>query len=122
MSTGFITFFVILGAIGVAGGVWPLVAGRNYPGWLGSGFTPGGSLRLKRAPAIYFRAMGATVVSAGLVNLFVAYLMGMSSAADGAELAVAGVFGFFVLVALFGSLAWMVVLAYRHKLFRWNAP
>lgn len=122
MSIGFVTFFVILGAIGLAGGAWPLVAGRNYPGWLGSGFTQGGSLRLKSAPAIYFRAMGATVVSAGLVNLYVAYLMGLSSAADGAELAVAAIIGVFVLVALFGSLAWMLVLAYRHKLFRWKAP
>jgi multisubunit Na+/H+ antiporter MnhG subunit len=118
----FITFFVVLGAIGVAGGAWPLLTGQNYPGWLGKGFTQGGSLRLKRAPAIYFRATGATVTSAGLVNLYVAYLMGLSTAADGAELAVAAILGTLVFVALFGSLASMLVLAYRHKLFRWNAP
>lgn len=122
MSLDLTTFFIVLGAIGVAGGAWPLLAGRNYPGWLGSGFTKGGSLRLKRAPAIYFRATGATVTSAGLVNLYVAYLMALSSTADVTELATAAVLGVLVFVALFGSLAWMLVLAYRHKLFRWNAP
>jgi multisubunit Na+/H+ antiporter MnhG subunit len=115
-------FFVVLGATGVAGGAWPLLAGRNYPGWLGRGFTQGGSLRLKRAPTIYFRATGATVTSAGLVNLYVAYLMALSSMAGVVELATAAVLGALVFVALFGSLAWMLVLAYRHKLFRWNAP
>jgi hypothetical protein len=96
------------GVVGVVGGAWPLLLGRNFPGVLGRGFTRGDNLRLKRAPSIYFRAMGATIVSAGVLLLAIATLT--------ATIFVIGLIGSIV------SIGWLLVLTYRHKLFRWNAP
>src|ERR1700693_1843373 len=75
----FLAFFAIVGAIGVTAGAWPLLTGRNYPGLLGRGFTKGDNLRLKRAPAIYFRAMGAVIASAGLCMFALSVMLGRSS-------------------------------------------
>lgn len=106
------TFFnlalVVAGVVGVVGGAWPMVLGRNFPGVLGRGFTRGDNLRLKRAPSIYFRAMGFTIVSAGVLLLAIATLT--------TTIFAIGLIGSIV------SIAWLLVLTYRHKLFRWNAP
>src|SRR5579863_4689123 len=59
--------FLIFGVIGVLGGAWPLLSGRNFPGLLGRGFTRRDDLKLQRAPTIYFRATGATIVSFGVL-------------------------------------------------------
>jgi hypothetical protein len=114
--------FLVAGAVGVLGGAWPLVMGRNYPGVLGRGFTRGDNLRLKRAPAIYFRAMGATIASAGLFLLYVGILMGLPARPPLAGLVIAAILGGSVVISFLGSFAWLFVLAYRYKLFRWNAP
>jgi hypothetical protein len=99
---------VFAGVVGVVGGAWPLLLGRNFPGVLGRGFTRGDNLRLKRAPSIYFRAMGSTIVSAGVLLLAIATLT--------TTIFVIGLIGSIV------SIAWLLVLTYRHRLFRWNAP
>jgi hypothetical protein len=114
--------FLILGVFGLILGAWPLLTGRNYPGLLGRGFTKGDNLRLSRAPAIYFRATGAVAASAGFLMLAVSVVMELPASPTVAQLSGAAVLFAAALVALFGSLAWMLVIAYRHKLFRWNAP
>ena len=111
---------IVGGAIGIAGGLWPLLTGRNFPGVLGRGFTNSDNLRLKRAPAIYFRALGATVASAGLFVLYVGVLIELAPDAAPPGLIFATTAGG---VALFlASFGWLVLLAHRHKLFRWNTP
>ncbi|HEY8854841.1 MAG TPA: hypothetical protein VIN12_06170 [Candidatus Dormibacteraeota bacterium] len=107
------------GGIGVLGGLWPLLTGRNFPGVLGRGFTRGDNLRLKRAPAIYFRAIGATLATSGLLILYLGAMIWLSAGPPTADLTLVAIVG---AVAFAASLAWLLVLTYRHKLFRWNAP
>ena len=113
---------LIGGAVGVVGGTWPLLTGKNFPGVLGRGFTRGDNLRLERAPAIYFRAMGATIVTSGLVILCIGALILLSAGPPTANLNVVAVIAGVAAISFAGSLAWLLVLTYRHKLFRWNTP
>lgn len=115
---------LIGGAVGILMGAWPLLSGRNYPGVFGRGFTQSDNVRLLRAPAIYFRALGATIATAGLVVCDVGVILWVSSArpTDGAAVAMIGAIAGIGLAGLFGSFAWLLVLTYRYKLFRWNAP
>lgn len=113
---------ILGGAIGVGGGLWPLLTGRNFPGVLGRGFTNGDNLRLKRAPAIYFRAMGASIATFGLLILDLGAVVWLSAVAPATDPTLLAILGAVAAVALVGSLAWLLVLTYRHKLFRWNAP
>jgi hypothetical protein len=113
---------LIGGAIGVVGGMWPLLTGRNFPGVLGRGFTRGDNLRLERAPAIYFHAMGTTIVTSGLLILCLGILILLSAWPATANLTWVAVLAGVAAISCAGSLAWLLVLTYRHKLFRWNAP
>jgi multisubunit Na+/H+ antiporter MnhG subunit len=113
---------LIGGGVGVLGGAWPLLAARNFPGVLGRGFTRGDNLRLHRAPAIYFRAMGATISTSGLLILYLGAVIWLSTGPPSTDLTVVAIFGAAAALAFAGSLAWLLVLTYRHKLFRWNAP
>jgi hypothetical protein len=118
----FLFFFAMLGAVGITGGAWPLLTGRNYPGLLGRGFTKGDNLRLKRAPAIYFRAMGAVIASAGLAMFALSFMMGLSTDPSTAELVTTAVLLSVGLIGVSLSVAWLLVVAHRHKLFRWDSP
>jgi multisubunit Na+/H+ antiporter MnhG subunit len=113
---------IIGGGIGVAGGLWPFLTGRNFPGVLGRGFTKGDNLRLKRAPAIYFRAMGATIATFGLLILLIGVVLWLSAFAPATDPTFLAILGGVAAIGVAGSFAWLMVLAYRHKLFRWNAP
>jgi hypothetical protein len=113
---------IVGGAIGVVGGLWPLLTGRNFPGVFGRGFTNGDNLRLKRAPAIYFRAMGASIATFGLLLLDVGAVLWLSGAAPATDPTFLAIPGAFAAIALAGSLVWLLYLTYRYKLFRWNAP
>jgi protein-S-isoprenylcysteine O-methyltransferase Ste14 len=121
-----VTFFNL--ALGVAGlvaffgGAWPLLSGKNFPGVLGSGFTRGDNLRLKRAPATYFRAMGATITSAGVLLLAFAFSVVLASNAPRGDLVVVAIIVGIGLIGFVVSAGWLIVLAHRYKLFRWNVP
>ena len=116
----FVLVLLVGGAIGLVAGAWPLLSGRNFPGVMGRGFTRADDLRLQRAPASYFHAMGATIATAGLLILYLGALIWLSPIP--ADPAVVAAVGALAAVAFGSSLAWLLVLTYRHKLFRWNAP
>jgi hypothetical protein len=118
----FVLVLLVGGAIGVVGGAWPLLSGRNFPGVLGRGFTRSDNLRLKRAPAIYFRAMGATILTSGLLILYFGSLVLLWAGPTADDVAALAILGIVAAIAACSSLAWLLVLTYRHKLFRWNAP
>jgi hypothetical protein len=118
----FLLFFAILGAVGLTGGAWPLLTGKNYPGLLGRGFTRADNVRLNRAPTIYFRAMGAVIASAGLAMFSLSFMVGLSADPSAAELVWTAILLSVGLVGLSASIAWLIVVAHRHKLFRWDAP
>ena len=113
---------LIGGAVGVVGGLWLLLTGRNFPGVLGRGFTRSDNLRLKRAPAIYFRAMGATIAAFGVFLMYLGVLVWVSAGPPLADTSVVGIVGTFILIACSASLVWLLWLTNRHKLFRWNKP
>jgi multisubunit Na+/H+ antiporter MnhG subunit len=113
---------LIGGAVGTLGGMWPLLTGRNFPGILGRGFTRGDNLRLQRAPAVYFRAMGATIATSGLVILYVGALIWLSEGPPAADLTLLAIVGGLAAISFAGSFAWLLVLTARYKLFRWDAP
>jgi hypothetical protein len=122
MRFAFVVLFVVLGALGIIGGSWFLKTGRNLPGLLGRGFTKGDNLRLKRAPAIYFRAVGATVISGGFTAFYLAAMTGLSPATTAVELVIRTILGALVLLAFLSSVGWLLVLSHRYKLFRWDSP
>jgi multisubunit Na+/H+ antiporter MnhG subunit len=110
---------MLAGVVGVVGGAWPLLTGRNFPGVLGRGFTRGDNLRLKRAPSSYFRAMGATIATIGLFVLYVGVIEWQWA---GPPPTAFGLAGALIAISCFASLAWLLRVTYRYKLFRWNAP
>jgi len=57
--------------------VWLVISGRNLPGLLGRGFTKGDNQRLKRAPRVYFRALGLFVGAAALDGFFFAWVISL---------------------------------------------
>jgi hypothetical protein len=118
----FVLVLLVGGAIGVVGGAWPLLSGRNFPGVLGRGFTRSDNLRLKRAPAIYFRAMGVTILTSGLLMLYFGSLVLLWAGPTANDVAALAILGIVAAIAACSSLAWLLWLTYRHKLFRWNAP
>ncbi|GAC1691496.1 MAG: hypothetical protein PVS2B1_14350 [Candidatus Dormibacteraceae bacterium] len=113
---------VVVGVALAAFGGWLLVTGRTLPGLLGRGLTQGDNLRLQRAPAVYFRAMGTFICAIALVDFYVAVLMGLSRNSTVIEMVIAAFLGGAVFVAFLASAAWMFVVAYKYKLVRWNKP
>jgi hypothetical protein len=92
-------------------------------GLLWRGFTKSDDLRLQRAPAVYFRAMGSMILSLGLLTLwagvsFLTFSQEPSTTYLVTILSLAGL----SLLALIASAVWITVVASRHKLFRWNKP
>jgi len=106
-----------------------LITGRNYGGLLGRGITRSDSLRLKRAPGMYFRAIGAVSAAAGLLLVWCGLALDFADklpagAVQGHRRAFAVILigAPVLLMSLVGSAAWMMVLAKRYRLFRWDPP
>ena len=117
-----IDVFGLLGAALVLPGAWLLATGHNLPGILGRGLTQGENLRMKRAPASYFRVIGALAAVAGLFAIFIAWITTIFPRPSVASLIVFLALLSVFLITLSGLLAWMLILAARHRLFRWDKP
>ncbi len=115
----FFALFAIFGLMLVSGGSWLLITGRNLPGLLGRGVTKGDNLRMQRAPAIFFRAQGGFLLACGVSTFWLALVTGVTSATD---LIIAAMLGGFVVVLDVAGLVWVLVIADKYKLFRWNKP
>ena len=106
---------VIVGAILVAAGLYPLIRGRNYPGVVGRSFTNARTRKLENAPTEYWRALGAWVVLSGLVYVGIWTLQivgGWPMRAVDVALLLASI------LALVRSL----MIARSHGLLRWQSP
>jgi hypothetical protein len=114
--------FVILGPLLTAYGAGLLITGRNYSSPLGRGLTRGDTARLQRAPAIYFRAIGAMVGTGGLALLNYGVLMSFQSSLPPVLVTILEILEFLLYAALLVSALWLLRLANRYKLFRWNKP
>jgi len=114
--------FLILGPVLTAYGAGLLVTGRNYSSPLGRGLTRGDTKRLQRAPAIYFRSVGALVGTGGLALLAYGVLMGFRSSLPAVLVTILEILEFLLYAALLVLLFWLLRLANRYKLFRWNKP
>jgi hypothetical protein len=122
VNQSFYVYMVVLGLLLAAYGTGMLLRGRNYPPPLGRGFTRGETQRLQRAPAIYFRAVGALGLTAGLAFLDSGGLTGFRSRFSGAVVTSLQVLEALLYFGLIVCLFWLLRLANRYKLFRWNKP
>jgi hypothetical protein len=108
-------------ALGALSGAWMVVRGENLPGVLGRGFTRGDRVRLQRAPAEYFRAMGTTIL---LAVVFVApgiwLLTSMQPSRQ--SITILAILAAIFIPLISASAAWLVLVTARHKLFRWDRP
>jgi hypothetical protein len=117
MRYGLLASIGVIGALGIACGAWPMLSGRNFPGWLGRGLTRDGDLRARPAPAVFWRVAGGSITAGGLILLGVAIVMGSSPTTGEAQVigtAIILVLGA-VLVSSLG--AWLFVIMQRHNLF-----
>ena len=110
--------FCVLGALS---GGWMAITGKNLPGVFGRGFTKGDQLRLRRAPAEYFRAIGTTILLAvGFVAPGIWIVSSTTPTRQSITIVAILAAVFIPLVTV--STTWVIVLTARHKLFRWDKP
>ena len=114
---------VIIGCVVVGIGWQPLTTGANAGGWLGRGITRGDKRRLKRAPSSYFRAVGAMGSVLGVLLVFNGVVLALLPDRP-TWLFVVGVITVECLLILAEALClgYLIALAARHRLFRWNKP
>ena len=100
-----------------------LWTGRNFGGILGRGFTRSDELRMKRAPAVYFRALGTMASIPAVMLLFFGVVLVLVPTQPDSRL-VALVFGVagVLLIAEVLSVVWLLLISSRYKLFRWDKP
>ena len=113
---------IVLGLLLAVYGAGLLLTGRNYSSPLGRGLTRGDTQRMQRAPAIYFRAVGALSVTGGLALLVYGVLTGFRSSLSGAMVGTLQVLEALLYIAVLVSVIWLLRVANRYKLFRWNKP
>ena len=78
---------------------------------------------MKRAPAAFFRAVGTVAGLAGFLLIFFGALFEIVPNQPDRRLGalVLAVLGFFM-IAMVVSLIWLLLLAGRNRLFRWDKP
>jgi hypothetical protein len=115
--------FLIVGNLAFFAGGRMVLTGRNMPGLLGRGLTSSDDLKLRRAPTVYFRAMGSVLSSLGLliVWLGLVFLTTPQQPTDAFLVSIFSLAGLIV-AALVASAIWLSVIAAHYKLFRWNKP
>jgi hypothetical protein len=106
----------------IAMSIWLLLTGRKPPGILGRGLTSGDDQRTHRAPPIYFRAMGTFVASAALVGFFLVWVISVMPQPSPGTLEVLVAWLLLLMLTNGSSLAWMIYLSVRYRLFRWDRP
>lgn len=118
-----VALLVVIGLSLVGLGLRPLLTGKNYSGVMGRGLTKNDDARLKRAPAAFFRALGAMLGAFGA--LFVYFGIVLAVVPDHTQtslvILIFAVAGLFVIAEL-GCVVWMIVLSRRYRLFRWDEP
>jgi hypothetical protein len=115
--------FLLVGLFAAVVGGRVALTGRNMTGLLGRGFTKSDDLRMQRAPAVYFRAMGSLILSLGLLAVWVgAGFLTIGQEPSIAYLTTMLILAGLLVTALIASAVWITILAAQHKLFRWNKP
>ena len=114
--------FGILGTLVLVLGAWLLVTGKNFPGLLGRGFTQGDNLRMKRAPAQFIRALGLMSVLAWFFAFFSAWIVSLLPRPSTESMVIVGVVAAIFVIPMGASFAWLMLVAARHRLFRWDKP
>jgi hypothetical protein len=112
----------VIGLVGVLSGAWLLIAGRNFPGVLGRGFTQGDEIRIRRAPSQYWRVGGAISLLTGMLAFAALTIFSTNPTPSGSAvllLTVLAAVYFFVFTPL---AAWFIVLSAKYRLFRWDKP
>ncbi len=105
--------------LGVAS-VWFVISGRNLPGLLGRGFTKTDNQRLKRAPPVYFRALGLFVGIAALDGFFFAWVISLLPSPSIALLEIVVAVMMALTLPTTAAAVWLLVLAARYGLLPWD--
>ena len=125
MRTALMWAVLLVGLVSLllgAGGVWLILSGRNLPGVLGRGFTRGDDQRLKRAPAVYYRALGAFAAVSALDGFFLAWVISLLPTPPIWSLAIVSIAIAILAIPTTAAFVWLFVLASRYRLFRWDKP
>ena len=122
MRLAVVVVAAVISTYSAAAAIWLLITGRGLPGILGRGFTKSDNLRLRRTPALYFRAMG-TLIGVSAVNVALLGWAGyvLTSVSLTTLEVIAAVAGILILPTG-AAIAWVFVLAARYRLFRWDKP
>ena len=96
---------MVLGVILILLSLHPLITEQNYGG------------RLRRAPGMYFRAVGSLGAALGLLIVWLGLVLDF---ADKLPFAVILIGGLVIMIGEVGIVAWMMVLLKRYRLFRWE--
>lgn len=98
------------------------MTGRNLPGWMGR-VRKRDELRIQRAPAAYFRAIGSMALSFGLFVALAGFVF-LTIPQEPSATYIAAMLGFAGLFVggLILSVVWLFVVSSRYKLFRWDKP
>jgi hypothetical protein len=119
MNQVLLVSFFIFAALFAVYGVRLLVTGRT----LGrQGFSTAETSRLHHAPPIFFRAVGALVTTLGLTTVDLTALMDFRARLPNWLIVTLQLLEALLLVALLASCVWLLRLANRYRLFRWNKP
>jgi len=102
--------------------VWLVISGRNLPGLFGRGFTKGDNQQLKRAPRVYFRALGLFVGAAALDGFFLAWVISILPHPSTGMLEIAAAVIVVLTLPTTAAAGWLFVLAAQYRLFRWDKP
>ena len=113
---------IVLSLLLAVWGTLFLLTGRNYSFLRGRGITRGDTERLKRAPAIYFRAVGASTALTGLAVADTFFLAGFRSGLSSAVAVILQVLQALLYLGVIVAGFWLLRIADRYKLFRWNKP
>ena len=115
---------LVVAGVGFGALAWyPLITGKNYSGLLGRSLRASEDPRLKRAPAMYFRAMGAMVEAIAVFLIFFGVALVIAPDRPGPTWTAMFliVLATFVVVEVVSGLILFIVAA-KHGLFRWSRP
>jgi uncharacterized BrkB/YihY/UPF0761 family membrane protein len=111
-----------IGLMSVLSGGWLLIAGRNFPGVLGRGFTQSDEIRIRRAPPRYWRVAGAISLASGVLAFAALTIFATNPTPSRSAVVLLSALVAVYFLVFTPLVAWFIALSAKHRLFRWDNP